>query len=358
MTHPYADIPDRQRWSRAVAGRKSSDIDPIAAPSFRIQPSDKIVTAGSCFAQHVARYLREFGRPCFETEPAYPLLPTDVARQYNYGLYSARYGNIYTSRQLLQLWRRATGRFQPRDDIWGQPGKWFDPFRPTIQPGGFPTLEEYRRDREQHLRAVRAAFENMDVFIFTLGLTECWVSREDGAAYPVCPGVAAGTFDPSRHEYVNLSVDDVVSDIASFLEEVRAENPLLRVILTVSPVPLAATAEPTHVLSATTYSKSVLRVAAEQIARLPMVYYFPSYEIVTTAGPAWLAPDRRSVLEPAVGHVMSLFFRHLVEGAASGQPVDLPDDFLANSQLLVDTLCEETLLDDQDGSQGVPADGH
>ncbi|MGE0279130.1 MAG: GSCFA domain-containing protein [Rhizobiaceae bacterium] len=351
MTHPYADIPDRQRWSRTMAGRASSEIDPAGPPPFRIQPADKVVSAGSCFAQHVARYLRELGRPCFESEPPHPLLPADVARQYNYGVYTARYGNVYTSRQLLQLWRRADGQFRPRDDAWRVPDAWFDPFRPTIQPGGFPTRQEYDLDREQHMKAVRTAFETMDVFIFTLGLTECWISREDGAAYPICPGVAAGTFDPARHELLNLTVDDVVADMTAFIGEVRTVNPNMRLVLTVSPVPLAATAEPTHVLSATTYSKSVLRVAAEQVARLPMVYYFPSYEIVTTAGPAWLAPDRRSVLEPAVGHVMSVFFRHLVEGAALPQP-EVADDFLANSQLLVDTLCDEALLDEQDRSQG------
>jgi len=358
MTHPYAQIPDRQRWSRAVAGRASADIDPAVPPPFRIAPTDKVVSAGSCFAQHVARHLRAFGRPCFETEPAHPLLPAEVASQFNYGTYSARYGNIYTSRQLLQLWHRATGQFQPVDDVWRGEGRWFDPFRPTIQPGGFATLEEYRLDRQRHLQAVRTAFETMDVFIFTLGLTECWASRDDGAVYPVCPGVAAGSFDAARHELLNLTVDQVVSDLTRFLDEVRAVNPSLRLILTVSPVPLAATAEPTHVLSATTYSKSVLRVAAEQVARLPMAYYFPSYEIVSAGGPAWLAADRRSILEPAVAHVMSLFSRHLLDGPISAPSETPPDDFLAQSQSIVDTLCDDILLDHQDHSQGATVHGY
>ena len=41
-------------------------------------------------------------------------------------------------------------------------------------------------------------------------------------------------------------------------------NPKARLVLTVSPVPLAATASGSHVLPATIYSKSVLRAAAQE----------------------------------------------------------------------------------------------
>ena len=87
-------------------------------------------------------------------------------------------------------------------------------------------------------------------------------------------------------------------------------NPGVRVILTVSPVPLVATAEPNHVLAATTYSKSVLRVAAEAAARRHSeVRYFPSYEIVTgpQAPKDFFEADRRSVSSAAVAAVMDAF---------------------------------------------------
>lgn len=345
MNHPYRNIPEAQRWSRAMAGRATMEIDPVTPPSFRIQPDSRIVTAGSCFAQHVARYLRERGHACFETEPAHPLLPTSVAVAFNYGIYSARYGNIYTSRQLLQLWRRAIGVFAPSDDRWDQQGACFDPFRPGIQPDGFSSAREYALDRHQHLAAVRRAFTEMDVFVFTLGLTECWASRDDGAVYPVCPGVVAGRFDADRHVFLNLTVDEVVADLSAFVSEIREINPRMRMILTVSPVPLAATAETRHVLAASTYSKSVLRVAAEQLTSLPDVYYFPAYEIVNAGGNDCLAPDRRSVLESGVARVMALFFEHLFAEPAVSKVPAIADDFLQSSQLVVDTFCEEQKLD-------------
>jgi hypothetical protein len=78
----------------------------------------------------------------------------------------------------------------------------------------------------------------------------------DGAVFPLCPGVLGGTFDKRRHEFVNLDVEDVVADVTAFVSELRAVNPEARVILTVSPVPLIATAEPRHVLVSTIASKS------------------------------------------------------------------------------------------------------
>ena len=197
-----------------------------------------------------------------------------------------------------------------------------DPFRPQIQPGGFNSIRELDYDRERHFEAVRGAFETLDVFVFTLGLTEFWRSREDGAAFPLCPGVAGGDYSLARHEFVNLGVDDVVADMTAFIARLRAVNPGARIILTVSPVPLVATAEPRHVLMSTMYSKSALRVACDMLSRaLGQVAYFPSYEIVAGgyAPTDYFAPDRRSVTQEGVAHVMRVFERHFIKRNAAGE---------------------------------------
>ena len=56
----------------------------------------------------------------------------------------------------------------------------------------------------QHLDCVLAAFRQASVFVFTLGLTEAWVSRADGAVFPACPGTVAGSFDAGRHHFHNM----------------------------------------------------------------------------------------------------------------------------------------------------------
>src|SRR5471030_1640944 len=111
--HPYANAPDYARWSRAVARPAPGDVDPVVRLPFKISRTDKVAAAGSCFAQHISRHLREGGFSFLVTEPAHPILPADVAEAFNYGVFTARFGNLYTARQLLQLLRRAYGRFTP-----------------------------------------------------------------------------------------------------------------------------------------------------------------------------------------------------------------------------------------------------
>ena len=325
-------------------------IDPVVEMPFRIAPGQKIATAGSCFAQHLGARLSAGGLDLLIAESAHPTLPAETARELGYGLYSARFGNLYTARQLLQLLRRAFGRFEPAEAPWRDAhGRWFDPFRPTIQPGGFASRREHDADRRQHLAAVRRMFETADVLIFTLGLTECWVSREDGAAFPVCPGVAAGEFDPARHAFHNFEAAEVAEDLRTFLAELREINPAVRLILTVSPVPLAATAEPRHVWTATTLSKAALRVAAEAVTDGERVAYFPSYEIITSpaARGSYFAEDLRSVTEAGVDHVMRLFFQHSVaSGAPLGKPEPQSETQAAPvSAKAVEVMCEEAMLD-------------
>lgn len=363
--HPYKSAPGRNFWRRSVADIEPGNVDPVSEFPIWINPETRVATAGSCFAQHIARYLRTGGFNYYVTEPGHPILPGSVRTKNNYGLFSARYGNIYTARQLAQLVERAYGRFVPVESVWQEADDVFlDPFRPSVQPGGYISEVELALDREQHFAAVREMLETLDVFVFTLGLTECWISSGDGAVFPLCPGVHGGRFDPAQHVFYNQTLDDVVEDMTSFLMTLARLNPAARVILTVSPVPLAATARhDQHVLTATTYSKAVLRVAAETLAmRFPHVAYFPSFEIITGAHNKgrYYAPDLRNVVETGVAHVMSLFMKHATtQGLADVVPsgTDAPtrlqaeassdDAYLRFAQHIVEVECDEAALDRQ-----------
>jgi len=324
--HPYRSLPDKAFWRRSVAQPAPSDIDPVGVLDLKITPDMRVATAGSCFAQHIARHLRKSGYNYYVAETGHPLLGLALAEENGYGLYSARYGNIYTTRQLRQLIDRAYGCFTPEEDVWLQPdGTVLDPFRPTIQPGGFASEFEMRADRAWHLSRVREMFENLNVFVFTLGLTECWMSRRDGAVFPICPGVEGGRFDPDEHVFHNLTVAEVVEDMDAVVRKLRRVNPGAEVLLTVSPVPLAATAQPgAHVLSATTYSKAVLRAAAGMLTDAdPKIHYFPSYEIITSSASRgrYYADDLRNVTEEGVNHVMRLVLQHATAPAQTNNEV-------------------------------------
>ena len=349
--NPYSDLPPARFWRRSVSSVERHLLDPVVSAKFAIGRADKVATAGSCFAQHIARKLQASGFNYYIAE-APPAVPAEEARARGFGVFSARYGNIYTVRQLLQLFERAHGRFAPDEDHWQRPdGRFADPYRPNVEPGGFADIETLHADRAAHLEHVRSMFRETDFFVFTLGLTEGWRSREDGAVFPIAPGVTAGEYDEARHEFVNFDVFETLQDLRAFLPALRAVNPGVRVLLTVSPVPLVATYEARHVLTATTYSKSVLRVAAETVAReFDWVDYFPSFEIITgsfNAG-AYYQPDAREVTDAGVAHVMRCFAAHYLEGGPGGVE-DVAEAGIGDSAAALrsraDIVCDEEAID-------------
>ena len=348
MRNPYSGKPDHQFWRRAMAGRTAEEVDPVVAAPWRIAPTDRIVTAGSCFAQHIARTLAASGYNYLVTEaaPAHAFSGTE-----QYGLFTARYGNVYTVRQLLQLFDRAYAVFEPAALAWTrEDGRLVDPFRPTV--AAFADRDELVAERDAHLEAVRAAFELADVLVFTLGLTEAWVARKDGAVFPLAPGVIANPRKLAGVRFANFSVAEMSADLAAFVGKLRTVNPRMRVILTVSPVPLAATFEDAHVLAATTYSKAALRVVAEEAVRtLPDVAYFPSYEIVTgpqARGRFW-ADDLREVTPEGVATVMRVFARHYLGGEAAAPravaALAPSAAAMAEQATLAAVICDEELIE-------------
>jgi len=339
VSTPYRDLADHHFWRRSIASVAVHEVDPVVRTRFRIAPTDRIATAGSCFAQHIARQLAKIGDYYLVAEDGAHVSEADRAHC-QYGLYSARYGNIYTAAQLWQLWREAYGEWAPAEDAWeGRDGGWVDPLRPTVET--FATREAVGADRKKHLAAVRQLLEECDILVFTLGLTEAWRSVRDGTVYPLAPGVAGGRYDPALYEFVNYTAREVEEDLAQFLAAVRQRNPELRVILTVSPVPLAATFEDRSVLVSTTYSKAALRVAAEaMIRRFDWVDYFPSYEIITGSptGGLYFGPDDREVNPLGVAHVMRLFQQHYIEDYAAPAPT---------ATVFVDAATEDAVICDE-----------
>jgi hypothetical protein len=342
-TCPYTKLPPTAFWKMSISSQNYTAVDPIWKPKFQISTTSKVATAGSCFASHLAKALVNNGFNHFITERAPAWMDPNTQRSMGYGQFSARYGNVYTAVQLLQLFQRAFGEFFPIEDFWQDENSWYDPFRPSIQRGGFASIDRAKKDREIHLAAVRRMFEELDYFVFTLGLTETWRSKKDGAVFPQCPGCPRGHFDPRFYEFVNLNVEETVAALGSFLKKLRSVNQNAKVLLTVSPVGLAATFTDSHVLTASTYSKSVLRVAAEAIKNnYENVDYFPSFEIVTNARDSgYFDPLLRDVTSKAVGHVIRIFITRLTNSvykeieseAASADPPVVCDEEMLNLAL-------------------------
>ncbi|WP_264479549.1 GSCFA domain-containing protein [Roseobacter weihaiensis] len=269
---------------------------------------------------------------------------------------------------MLHQWLQwASGKTEPPQIVWEKEGRFYDPFRPAVELNGFAAPEEVFASRQVTTAAVYRALKEADVLVFTLGLTEAWQDIESGIEFAICPGVAAGEFDAARHSFVNHGFQSTYKNLKSAVQLARRLNPRLKVLLTVSPVPLTATASGEHVLTASSLSKSVLRAVADQMKTIsPHVDYFPSYEIITQ--PAFRGmffdPNMRTVTGSGVGFVMESFFSDqaaafsktvkvqrpygVIEEKTIGPEQALPKKIIDEEQDAEDAtealLCEEEML--------------
>lgn len=358
MHSPYGDLPPRAFWRSGVTNRPPLDPGDIFEPRFPVTRKMKIMTAGSCFAQHVGRALREASFDVIDTEPLPAILANAPSKtDFGYGMYSARYGNIYTARQMLQLLREMRGELEPADRVWEKNGRYYDAQRPAVEPDGLESAKAVLEERARHLSAVEEAVKAADLFVFTFGLTEAWVHSETGTVYPTAPGTIAGSYDPDRYSFVNYTAIEVMKDFIEVRKIFRGYNPGCRFLVTVSPVPLTATASGQHVEVATSYSKATLRAVTGMLYdRFRDVEYFPSYELITSANNrgVYFESNKRSVSMKGVATAMETFLKGYglapahagrAEAPVEGKRPASKDAPRSAEKSDEDVQCEEALLD-------------
>jgi len=338
--NPYQEFAERAFWKLAVDGKRAAEIDDLWRPKFHIDEHTSIVTAGSCFAQHISKALRSAKYNWLDLEPC-AFLPAGDREAFGYGVFSFRTGNIYTAAMLLQWLKWALEKTEPPDELWQRDGRFIDPFRPAIEPDGFESGHELIELRKQTLAAVRKAVEDAELWVFTLGLTEAWQNIRHGYWYSMCPGTVAGEFDPRQHRFHNFTHAEVTRDLQEIVALIRAIRPGAKFLFTVSPVPLTATASGQHVMVATEYSKSVLRAAAgEVVLSDDGADYFSSYEIITSHPyrGAFFNDNMRTVTPDGVAFVMGNFF------SALGPAKPVAADESKSLEYADDPQCEDALL--------------
>ena len=346
MTNPYENLPSEAFWRPAVADRNMFEIDNLWKPKFNINKTDKIVAFGSCFAQNITKEISTRGYNWHITENPPWGFSEDNCKKFNYNIFSARTGNIYTTSLLRQWTEWALGKKKVPDEIWKNKDHFIDPFRPNIEPDGFGDEDELRRSQAYSIHCFYRCIKEADYFIFTLGLTESWINKKGEYEYPMCPGTIAGEFSNENHEFVNLYFEDVRSNLAQAMKLMIEANPNLKFIFTVSPVPLTATYSNKHVILATMYSKSILRSVVGQIsANWNNVDYFPSYEFFNSPvfKGTFFQPNQRNVNSHGVKIVMDLFFSSIEKNRDIISTKNSTNQTFQKSKN--DTVCEEEILE-------------
>ena len=72
---------------------------------------------------------------------------------------------------MLKQWVEwALDKKTPPTEYWQKESRFYDPFRPNIEPKGFESEEEMQLSRQTTIKAFRQVIEQSDFFVFTLGL--------------------------------------------------------------------------------------------------------------------------------------------------------------------------------------------
>jgi hypothetical protein len=337
--NPYRNLQSISYWKTFI--NTNFDLGQLSAyktnNNFRIS---RIASAGSCFAANIIPFIKKTNVEYVIEEPTHSFL-SKANTKYNYDSYSAKYGNIYTPRQLKQLLMRALGEFQPIDRFWQSSNGIIDAFRPglTFNP---KSIKHFDFITKHHLEAVKRAIEKADTFVFTLGLTETWENSQDGGIYPVCPGTVAGEYNPKFHRFKNFSVEELGQDLEDVHKLLKRINSKIKLIITVSPIPMVATYTNNHVVIANAHSKSKLIVAAHNLVSDKQdTEYFPAFEMVI--GPYIqnaFENDNRTVKQEHIEKVMNIFKERF-----SIQNLDRTDSEInpaVEISHLLDRECEES----------------
>ncbi|MDZ4816282.1 MAG: GSCFA domain-containing protein [Verrucomicrobiota bacterium] len=270
-----------------------------------INKQTPIGSAGSCFASRISHQLQLWGYNYIIEEDDLPadISPRDVASTI-YRSASARYGNLFNVPSMRQMVERAFGLHEPETIIARDGKRIIDPFRAITAL--YKTEEGYLEDYRKHNEGLRKALSKCEVFILTLGLTEAWQFVHSGQYVSVAPWKV----EPVLLRKKNLNVKENVEELEKLFEIYRRFVPGIKLIISVSPVPLNKTfCNDRHVVEASSYSKSTLRAAAEEFVRNhpESCFYFPSYEMVMYGTRKAWEPDMRHVSWDAVRRVMRLF---------------------------------------------------
>jgi hypothetical protein len=209
-----------------------------------ITKKSKITAIGSCFARNIVDYLRVRG---------YQVNPWRA----NLTLFNAGVFNTYT---LLQQFQWA---YDGLDGI----ENWF------------PSLTERADTTEKARLEMRNIFDNSNVLILTLGLSEVWYDKKTGFVF--WRAAPKPHYNPKKHAFRTVTFSENKENILKVINFAKTRcKKKPKIIFSLSPVKLRATFRDISTITANSVSKASLRASLDEALTLhPDVYYWPAYEM-------------------------------------------------------------------------------
>lgn len=260
-----------------------------------------VSSLGSCFAEHFARHMLEVGF-------------NYLVKEENSWASSANWGRVFTVPNMSQIVDYSIDSEFPTVleytgcRSWKQKEQgWFDPLR-----DGSPTHvdpDTARHEVASHRVASHEVLKSAQILVITLGQNEAWRDMDSGLVWANRPPQDIIDANDKRFSVERFEQSYVQDLMRSTLRKLFDLNPRLQVILTISPVPAAATFVEKSVIAEAWANKALLRVVAEDIVQefAGSVSYFPSFEMVLAYNPYSFRADNRHVMPDVVDRILHVF---------------------------------------------------
>ena len=307
-------LPHYQIWARGAqpphendsASRLATDavVDIYHQPKFKLPRDASVFTIGSCFARSIEDAFVAKGFNV--TSAGVPL-----QRDWYIGMRPSHVLTKFNTHSMLAELQRVFGGIELPDDglVELREGLFWNPQLHCVAQ--LPR-DEALAVKEAAARTVRK-IAHANLVIITLGLTEYWFDTQLGVPINDTPVDWLYQRRTKRFEHRNTGFYETHLQAKALCDLIfEVAGPQVRIIVTVSPVPLLRSFSHQDVIVANAYSKSVLRAVAQEISNADdRIDYFPSYEIVTNSprSVAWEA-DLRHVRYPTVEAIVAKFERH------------------------------------------------
>ena len=298
-----------RQWTD-IAGRFQEDPFRVAhAPGFALNADSRFFCLGACFARNIEEHLIYRGVEVLSKRVVSPKAEWPARAN--------GFLNKFTTDSMLNELRWLE---RPPEDMAARmletPAGWRDMH---LSPGLPATSLERAIERRAWLASdYFPRLRHADVVVLTLGLNEVWRDTRVDERLNATPGFHEVRRDKGRYRLEITSVDENIAALEEIRQRLKALNPAVKIVVTVSPVPMSTTFSGRDVAIANTLSKSTLRAAADafQLSH-DDVDYFPSFEMVTLSSrPFAYAPDCLHVADRVVSAVMDVFLNAYLGDAA------------------------------------------
>lgn len=246
------------------------------ASSATIGHNEPIFLIGSCFADSVGERLQLGLIPC----------------------YSNPYGTAYNPTSVCQqLLRIINNEACTADELIYNSGLWHSKYAHSKQSE--VDCDTVKHNIDEATRRARQVLSEAQLLIVTFGTAWTYKLIATGETVANCHKLPASNFERTM-----LTVDEIVTQWTDAIDKLRAYNPKLRIIFTVSPIRHLKDSAHGNQLS-----KATLLLAIDKLVATSQAEYFPAYEIMMDdlRDYRFYADDMTHPSDAAVGYIFDRF---------------------------------------------------